>query len=75
MHLSWKYYITIYETWFLVSWCHSIVPFCWLCVLTVEILGSPFVFEAWVHKMSGGEGYMKDLLGSEWCKNVTCSSP
>jgi hypothetical protein len=33
----------------------------------------PFVstFEAGTHKMSGGEGYMKDLLGPEGCKNVT----
>jgi hypothetical protein len=28
-------------------------------------------FEAGTHRISGSEGYMKDLLGPEKCKNVS----
>jgi hypothetical protein len=42
-------------------------------VQPVAVSGSTFVstFEAGTHKMFGGEGYMKDLLGPEECKNVS----
>jgi hypothetical protein len=38
----------------------------------LQFLGSAFVstFEAGNHEMSGGEGYMKKLLGPEGCKNI-----
>jgi hypothetical protein len=39
----------------------------------IAVSGSTFVsiFEAGTHRMSGGGGYMKDLLGPEVFKNVS----
>jgi hypothetical protein len=42
-------------------------------VRPVAVSGSTFVstFEGGTHKISGGKGYMNDLLRPEGCKNVT----
>lgn len=46
----------------------SLIIYVW----PVVVSGSAFIstFEAGNHEMSGGEGYMKNLLGPEGCKNV-----